>query len=230
MTQLDGTHSIYNNNASAILHNLTLGFTWFELDFRWCNSTGKLVTDGDRAATTSEKTACYYDAKDDGFASTIGGNSRKSLCLGKLGDLMNCKEGKDMVIVTDLKEPLRNVEAMGLMTALPNYRERVICQIYQPEEYQKVKDLGFRNIIWTLYNYHGGDEKVLSLIKDMDLVGVTMPIPKVKSGLARRVKLLGHKVFTHTVNDVAGIEELVGEEFGVDEVYSDFLFPGCEDA
>merc|ERR1712100_104396 len=133
----------------------------------------------------------------------------------------------EIVIVTDVKDVQRNVEALSIMAKhLPNFADRVIGQIFQPEEYGAVKDLGC-GVIWTLYNYKGGDSDVLRLIYNMDLVAVTMPIARAEAGLAHRVAEHGHRTLAHTINDPVQLENLM-EIWGVDEVYSDFVAPSSK--
>lgn len=56
----------------------------------------------------------------------------------------------DMYLVTDVKE--NNVACIEeILREAPEMRDRLIVQIYSPEEYDAIKILGVRNIIFTLY-------------------------------------------------------------------------------
>jgi len=216
-----GFHNkIYNNSEEAILYNLDKGFEWFEIDFHWID--GVLMSDGDRAATTHSTTASYYDAKDEGKAQKSEG-VKTSMSIEQLAALMVSRP--EIVIVPDVKDQGRNVEALRIMSEhIPDFEKRVLAQIFQPEEYAPVRELGFP-VIWTLYNYKGGDSDVLRIIDDMQLVAVTMPIARAEAGLAHRVAEHGHQTLAHTINDPAQLESLQAL-WGVGEVYSDFVAPG----
>jgi len=220
---------IYNNSEAAVRHNLQEGFEWFEIDFVF-GEDGNLWTEADRAALiTGDTSASYYSAKDEGSASTdkIAGTERMS--LQDLSRLMT--EFPQICIVPDVKDVERNPEAMALLlAALPGATERVLPQIFQPEEYLTVRQMGFLHIIWTLYNYAGEDKDVLREAQQMDLAAVTMPIARAEAGLAHRVQQsCALPSLAHTVNDLGQLHGLQSE-WGVAEVYSDFLAPGAKSA
>ena len=211
---------IYNNSEEAIRHNLALNFEWFELDFDWVG--GDLLTDAGRAAVTSDRTGSYYSAKDENLASSEKMENTKSLTLPDIKRLM--EEFPKMKVCTDVKS--HNVAALALMKSeLPEvFADRVVAQIYQPEEYGPVREMGFNNIIWTMYKYSGTDAQALSSLTLMSLTCVTMPQARAESGFARVCREAGERVMTHTVNDPELLERL-RRECSVDEVYSDFLRP-----
>ncbi|OOF13202.1 hypothetical protein BZG79_08415 [Salinivibrio sp. MA427] len=86
-------------------------------------------------------------------------------------------------IVTDVKE--KNIDALRLIAErYPELKSRFIPQIYWPEEYKMVSELGFDNIIWTLYRFGGDIEDILNHLEKMDLYALTMPRGKADAGLA----------------------------------------------
>jgi hypothetical protein len=212
---------IYNNSEESILFNLTRNFKWFELDFIWVDD--ELVTDAGRAAKTSSTTGSYYDAKDEKLASKDKLEDTTCLTLAALSRLMEAHPF--MRIVTDVKDD--NLKALQTMKAsMPSFfADRIIAQIYQPEEYAAVWALGFNNIIWTLYKYDGTDDDVILELEKMSLVCVTMPQKRAESGFGVRCDSGGNKVMTHTINDPVVLRKLILES-GVSEVYSDFINPG----
>lgn len=216
---------IYNNSEAAIQHNITKGFKWFEIDFLFIEDC--LVTEADRAAVvTGNTTASYYSAKDEGKAAAEKLEGTQSMTLDDLAGVM--REHPEMMIVPDVKDVERNEEAMALMMErLPEAGERVVPQIFQPEEFLSVNQMGFKHIIWTLYNFTGTDEDVLSALGGMDLAAVTMPIARAEAGMAHRVREMGLPTLAHTVNDPKLLRRLQ-QEWGVCEVYSDFVAP-CDD-
>lgn len=129
-------------------------------------------------------------------------------------------ENPKATIITDVKE--RNVAALTyLAMGYPKFAHRMIPQIYQPSEYQPVRDLGYPSIIWTLYVYKGSNADVLSEVGKMDLYAVTMPRRRAVSGLALALDELDIKSYAHTVNDIAEFSRL--KTLGIDEIYTDWL-------
>ena len=132
---------IYNNSSAALLANIGRGFAWFEIDFIWVD--GSLVTDAGRAAAVESEAASYYDAKDEGLASREALPDTKPMTLGDLSEIM--KQHEDIKIIVDNKNVTKNVEAMGMLfSELPDADERVIPQIFTPEEFGPVAALGFK--------------------------------------------------------------------------------------
>ena len=145
--------------------------------------------------------------------------------LEQLASLM--REFPRIKIVPDVKDVERNIEAMQLMMdILPDSGQRVLPQIFQPEECRGVREMGFEHVIWTLYNYAGDDDDVLCQLKaGLDVGYVTMPIARAEGGLAHAVtRVVGLPSLAHTVNDPALLQRLQCEG-GVAEVYSDFVSP-----
>lgn len=108
-------------------------------------------------------------------------------------------------IVTDMKSG--NEHLPLLKRALGT--ERVIPQIYHPDEFSAVKQLGYDKIIFTAYRWK--DDSWRRKINDVDLWAVT--IPKERWQQSKGIK---HPVYLHTVN-----EPLAGD-FGL---YTDCLIP-----
>ena len=79
----------------------------------------------------------------------------------------------DARIVTDVKDD--NLRALKkLQRSIPQVLDRIIPQIYAFEEYEPVWDMGYSNIILTLYVKNYPDEPVLAFAQDHRLFGVTM--------------------------------------------------------
>ena len=214
---------IYNNCRDALLHNISLGYLWFEIDFVYVDD--ELVTDAGRAAeVTGDKSSSYYSAKDEGKASTATLDTT-AMTLLDLAQIM--KENVAIRIVVDNKDASRNMSSMKLLyNALPNASDRVLPQIFQPEEFAICSSLGFRHIIWTLYNYRGSDADVISNLKSMEsgplggVAYVTMPQARAMTQLSKDVNKLSIPTLAHTINDQSEIDELFAE--GVSEVYTDW--------
>ena len=220
---------IYNNCEDALLHNIGLGFEWFEIDFIYKDN--ELVTDAGRSAeiTGDDRSCSYYSAKDEGKASSLVLKNTSAMTLVDLARVM-CLYPKIRIVV-DNKEESRNMESMStLFDALPDAAERVLPQIFQPEEFQVCAALGFKHVIWTLYNYKGSDEEVISELKKMmnleeggSIGYVTMPQTRAMTQLSKDVNKLNIPILAHTINDQGEIDDL--RRKGVSEVYTDWCIP-----
>jgi hypothetical protein len=90
-------------------------------------------------------------------------------------------------IICPVKE--RNIIALKAMyDTLPDAKNRVLPQLYQPENYEDVKGIGYENIIWTLYRYGGDSDSVMEWINYFEgAIAVTMPKRRASSGLPARL-------------------------------------------
>jgi glycerophosphoryl diester phosphodiesterase len=125
-------------------------------------------------------------------------------------------------IVTDIKK--RNIEGLAAVAIkYPAYIDKFIPQIYKPEQYASAYDLGYKDIIFTLYKYRKDDKRILQGTKNKDIYAITMPKKKAKN--TDLVKLLkaerGLKIYAHTVNSTDELKIL--KDRGVDEIYTDIL-------
>lgn len=126
----------------------------------------------------------------------------------------------DAYLVTDVKN--RNVEALKkLKEEYPRLAEKTIPQIYQLDQYEKVKDLGYENIILTLYIIRSTDDEIVKFVENNQVFAVTMPVNRAKTDLLQRLTNSGTYVYTHTVNSPNLAQEL--EKLGVSGFYTDLL-------
>jgi hypothetical protein len=101
--------------------------------------------------------------------------------LDTLAGWLRSNPGKK--IVTDIKE--RNIAALHLIHQRhSDLLDRFIPQVYNPAEYFQARAMGFKDVIWTLYRYSGDNEKILSYLPSMDLLGLTMDRTRANAGLA----------------------------------------------
>ncbi len=106
----------------------------------------------------------------------------------------------------------------------PETIDRIIPQIYAFEEYEPVWDMGYRNIILTLYVKNYADELVLGFAQSHRLFGVTMWAQRAMGPLPRELERMKIPVFAHTVNSPD--EQMRLEANGVSGIYTDFLGGG----
>lgn len=216
----------YTNSIEALDRNYAAGFRFFEIDLLFTRD-GKLVA--------------LHDWEDNfeklfgrGFAPPLSeAQFKRAVAEGVPGYRVPALDEllawlaahTDALLITDVKE--RNLEALSLIAAKrPRLRARIIPQIYRPDEYAPVRELGFETVIWTLYRHPAGDFGVVRALDGMDLFAVAMPAQRARQGrLAPHLSRLGVTVLAHTVNDPNALRRL--KRLGVTEVFTDFL-PPCE--
>jgi hypothetical protein len=214
----------YTNSYEALNDNMEKGFLYFELDFIF---------------TSDDKLVCLLDWEYN-FEKLFGFKTSEKLTLKEFEQLVNdrskftlctldglalwMKENPSAYIVTDMKES--NVKALSLIyNALPDAHKRVIPQIYQPQNFDVVKRIGFDRIIWTLYRFGGNAESVLFWITTFQgPVAITMPRERAESTLPADLKLMNVSSYVHTINDPQEAERFI-TKFGITEIYTDFLLP-----
>ncbi|MCB1669753.1 MAG: hypothetical protein R3F41_05265 [Gammaproteobacteria bacterium] len=216
--QVEG--ATYTNSLEALNKNFAAGFRAFEIDFSW---------------TSDRQLVCLHDWQES-FQRSFDLPPGPPLSLGEFEQLVTdhsqftkCTLASfmdwfanhpDTLLITDFKEG--NLDALSLLSAdYPQFRQRVIPQIYQPVEYQPVRDLGFERVIWTLYEYPGGTRAVLEVAPAMELWAVTMNTDRAQQQLPRELNAIGLRTYVHTVNEYADLLYLQSLEVG--EIYTDSL-------
>lgn len=208
----------YTNSLEAIDSSYKNGFKLIELDFEWTlDDEIVLMHDWDsmvkRMFMSEPRTFTLEEFKNT--------KSLQNLTLMDIEDLANYLGDKeDLHIVTDVKS--RNLEF--LETIATNYdriMSQIIPQVYSFDEYKKAKDLGFEDIILTLYRSTYSNEEIINFAKDNPLFAITMNLEKGYSELPMRLKELGIITYVHTINDLYIFEEL--SENGVYGIYTDYF-------
>src|SRR5690606_35990645 len=80
---------------------------------------------------------------------------------------------EDLYLVTDTKGDNKKL----LTYILENHKKsmnKIVPQVYSFEEYEIAKELGFNNIILTLYRSNYTDEEIVEFAKENELFAVTM--------------------------------------------------------
>ncbi len=200
---------IYTNSIDTLNFNKE-NYDLFELDF-FLTDDGKLICghDWNENFVSFDKFQTYVDNKKD-FKPCTYKSLKKWLKL-------NPKKR----IVTDFK----NDNLSGLIFIADNFDnfEKVfIPQIYNPKEYKKVKNIGYEDIIWTLYKYNKNNKTIIKYIKKMDLFAVTMPKERAQSELPILLKKNKVKSFVHTINSMKEYFIYLNH-FKIDQIYSDWI-------
>jgi len=214
----------YCNSIDALKHNIKNGFMYFELDFNFTKD-GYLV--------------CIHDWRGS-FKSTFGFEMDERPTLEEFEDLVrttpnvtNCtldsltdwlRDNPYTYIVTDVKKD--NLRALRIMSEkIPGFEKRIIPQIYQPDNYNSVKEMGYEQVIWTLYRYRGTDNDVLEWVdRFKGPFAVTIPKSRGASNLPMRLAKKDITTYVLTVNTVEEANNFKYEYY-VTEIYTDHLFP-----
>ena len=146
-----------------------------------------------------------------------------TMSLDDLASFMN--EHDDFYVVTDVKD--NNVLTCRMISEkYPKLRDNFIVQIYHPDEYDKIKELGFSYIIYTLYRATE-DELLPESLKEAaghgNLVGFCF-----WDGFAEQfpesyevLKESKLPLFVHTVNDKDAMKKFIEE--GINGIYTDVV-------
>lgn len=168
----------YTNSIEALEKNKK-GFKYFEIDLQ-LTKDNKIICEHD-----INPSILYYDQ-------FLIENSKKTIKSCDYKSLKNwLKKNPEKIIITDVKSN-NNLEALKFIQQnFNNYKKNFIPQIYDPQNYELVKNMGYNDIIWTLYRWYGNDKdhkKIISIIKNKSFFAVTMPGDWAKNGLAKRIR------------------------------------------
>lgn len=141
-------------------------------------------------------------------------------------ELMNwMSKNKDKSVVTDVKNS--NLKALAFIAKkYPQIISQIIPQIYSFDEYAKVKSLGYKKIILTLYKMYDPKihDKIIKFALENCLFAITMPKDvAVNTKLASKLIDNNVNVYVHTVNAVDEFHLL--KKLGIKGVYTDDLVP-----
>jgi len=211
----------YTNSIEALNNSYAKGFRYFELDFSW---------------TSDQQLVCLHDW-DKRFKLNFGYKTKHPLSLQRFQELLVSQnkrhpctleslsawvlEHPDSTIITDVK--YNNIDALKLMLKhFPELSKKLIPQFYQPHEYEILKELGFKYLIWILYQFEGKKSSIKHYAKNMQLFAISMRASQAKKRWAQELINSHHTVFTYTVNKHKNINKLF-KKYGVKGMYTDFL-------
>jgi len=211
----------YTNSHEALEFNRE-HFSLFEIDLMW-TSDDEFVCMHDWEFTAQKIFGKQFEVPPTlaEFSALVEGNSYlKSCTMETLAQWL--ERNPDKRLVTDFKEDnLRGLERLA--QRLDRVGDHVIPQIYYADEYARVRELGYRDIIWTLYRHPVSPEQVVVMAEQMDLYAVTMPRSMAEQGLAHQLAERGVPTYVHTINTQR--ELAYYRSLGVTEIYTDWVAP-----
>jgi len=212
------------NSVEAVMQSIADGYKLIELDFDFSRDD-KLIMIHDWDRTAVKYFGVKFDKKlsEQEFEKILINGQFHTLTLKKLIKILD--EAQDIRIVTDVKND--NIRALSMIAEkYPGYIDRFIPQIYSYEQYDSVKELGYSDIILTLYamenlNY----AELMGFIDSHDLFAVTAGSEHDYAIKELKYKLAGDGVcvYYHPVNDFETAERALRN--GVHGVYSNIIVP-----
>ena len=105
-------------------------------------------------------------------------------------------------VVTDIKADFTEVLSK-IAEDYPDYRDRFIVQIYNYDELEEVKAMGYESIILTVYNMQGAldPEVIADFYFDNKLKAITAPDEEYVDNLVKKLTGKGITVYRHPVSD-----------------------------
>lgn len=210
-----------SNSLEALDHSYENGYRIMEIDFCWTEDD-QLVCIHDWDAYYARMLNKERVTMEEFEQLRYGTYGFTSMTLADLAPWMEAHE--DAAIVTDIKE--RSVEGFRMIAEqYPHLQERFWVQIYHPTDYDTVRELGFENIILTIYQMTWEEKQNVSELakfaRTHTLKGLTYPIelhdwfPEFTPTLLKTDTPL----FIHTVNDPQQQQELFA--LGISGIYTD---------
>ena len=219
-----GNHRTYTNSLEALDNSVARGHTAIEIDLSWTSDHHLvLLHDWDREfERLFNRSPGRLTLAE--FRSTPSTHGLSHLSLEDLESWLS--DNPDVLVITDIKE--RNIDGLRLIAEeYPEHRHRFVPQIYRPESYLEVRELGYDHVVFSLYKTEYSDRQVIDFAIANPLFGVTMPLRRAMEGtLPAELAAHGVRVFAHTVNDYLTVDRLRIQ--GVYGVYTDWLSPADE--
>ena len=146
------------------------------------------------------------------------------LTLLSLEDLLAWLEKHpDVSIVTDVKSE-DNLAVLEMIAGQAGKQiGQFIPQIYEFDQYDRAKELGYSRIILTLYRMSVEPAELQDFVKEHKLWAVTMDQSRVSEELLNAVTSTGTAVYAHTVNDLSFFETWQAK--GLTGIYTDYFEP-----
>ena len=216
----NGKGATYTNSAEALVNAYRKGNRVMEFDFMQ-TSDGHLAGTHDWLSTVSPAITDGVPLSLEEWLDAEICGEFTPLCLESLAGFM--REHPDLYIVTDVKSGNAAAAAVIAETC-PDLADRFIIQIYKDSEYDEIAALGFRNIIYTLYNLSAADKRdtkhLAEFAAEHPLLGYTYPEALRKEWrYTAKMQKIGVLLLVHTINDRKEISACYSE--GIDAVYTD---------
>lgn len=217
-----GDEVIYTNSLDALLNMYDAGYRFCEIDIRETSDAVLICAHGDKEhlANGSELPT---SASSQEFEQAYLFGEFTTMTVDMLTAFM--REHPDLIIITDAQG--NNLDICRKLAELyPDLQDRFIIQIYHEREYDPVHEMGFRNLIYTLYRADDFERnlwRIAHFAETHELVGITMQ-KELFYGTKNRVAMAhcGVPFMFHTVDREEEIERMLQKPF-VLGVYTDMI-------
>lgn len=213
---------IYSNSLQALDSNYDKGFRYFELDIE-ITSDRKLVL---VHYWDSEFRTLFTDPPPHipTYDEFMALNMKFGLQQLSMNDVYTWLESHpDAYVITDVKS--ENLFALTtIMSEFPEATHRVIPQFYDISNFQRIQEMGYEKLIFTLYKSKISDQALMDFSDTNSIFAYTMFPPRgINSGLGKALQSRGEIVYYHTIDDQREVELLIQE--GAYGFYTDHLNP-----
>jgi len=188
------------NSIEAINHAIANGYKIIELDME-LSSDNKIIMLHDWDRTTMHYFGANFPKKlsQSQFLHLSVYGELEVLTFDKLAEIL--EKNQDVRIVTDTKG-----DNLELLTAIsdqyPDLVKRFIPQIYDYDQWGEVEELGYTDIIFTLYAMADLDVgKLISFVTSHDIYAVAIPDYLAERGICRQLSDQGIIVYVHPVSN-----------------------------
>ena len=103
----------------------------------------------------------------------------------------------------------------------PQIKNRFIPQIYQFDEYQSVKKLGYHNIILILYKLSNNQQEIIKFAKQHPLVAISLSQKEAQINFAILLQKIPVDIIVYTVNQISEVNSL--KKLGINKFFTDIL-------
>ncbi len=147
-------------------------------------------------------------------------------------DLMEWLEAHPQIrLITDIKDnPVENLTQ--LRERFPETSQRLIPQIYHPDEYDAVRALGYEDIIFTAYRSKLPDDDIIAFIDQHKIFALTIPVETVTDRVIQEANARDIPVWVHRGKNRSPYTVMNTPEFatrwkarGISGLYTDYLYP-----
>ena len=210
------------NSMEALEQSYSVGCRTVELDFNF-SSDGYPVCIHDWHERFSGKIKSGEPMSKDEFLSCKIYETYTPMWIGDVAEFM--RHHRDLFVVTDVKDD-NLAFAAYLAENYPDLRERFIIQIYQKEEYEPIRELGFENVIFTLYRMSWEEiidfEGLKQFAEETGILAYTFDHTLLEMEFyPLGMKTTGVPLLVHTVNEPELKQRYY--EMGITGIYTDYM-------
>ena len=217
---------VYSNALEALQNSVSHGYRYIELDFMptsdgrivlthvWNNMPYRVPGAPDHIVTHAE------------FMALRLFNRYTPMDLEMLITFL--AEHPDIRIITDTKDGYDAYAALYVIVEqFPDYIPRFIPQAYRFAHVERIRALGFQDVIVTLYLYpeafFDDPAEIARLAREHAVYAVTIQEYGIDPDYAARLDVANIRFFAHTVNNPYRAQELW--DMGFTGIYTQFLIP-----